>query len=88
MLRSLGDYVGFPAVIALVLGGVAILVLASTIGGQFGQIVAAFIGIIVVIAGLAMMFAVWIQRMNADIGSNRQDIRRDLDEIMDEDSED
>lgn len=89
MLRSLSEYVGFPAVVGLILGGVAILVLSTTLGGQFGQILAAFVGILVVLGGLGMMFLVWLKRMNADIGSNRRDIERDLEEIMDgPDSED
>ncbi|MFB6178625.1 MAG: hypothetical protein ABEI77_02740 [Halorientalis sp.] len=84
MLRSLSEFVGFPTVVALVVGGIALLVLAATLGGQAGQLVAAFIGILVVIGGLALMFLIWIKRMNENIGANRRDIERDLDDIMDE----
>ena len=83
MLRSLSEFVGFPAVVALVLGGVGMLVLAASLGGEFGQILATAVGVLVVLAGLALMGLVWIKRMNEDIGRNRRDIERDLDEILD-----
>lgn len=88
MVRSLTEDVGFPAVVALVLSGVAILIWATTLGGQFGQVVAGFVGVLVVLGGLVLTFFVWLKRMNADIGANRHDLERDLDEILeDRDSE-
>ncbi|MFD1585771.1 hypothetical protein ACFR9U_02150 [Halorientalis brevis] len=84
MLGSFTEYVGFPSVVALVLGGIAILVWAATLGGRLGQLVAGFVGVLVVLGGLVLMFFVWLKRMNADIGGNRHDIERDLDDILDE----
>lgn len=83
-LGSLSDLVGIPAVVATVLVGIVILLVAATSGGQFGRVVAGLIAVLVVIVGLFLMLATWIKRMNADIGSNRADLKRDMDEILEE----
>jgi uncharacterized membrane protein YqjE len=84
MLGALKELVGLRTVVVLLLVGLAILVLAAFSGGPGGQVVAGLIAILVVILGLAMMFAIWIKRMNEDIDSSRHEIRQDLDAAMEE----
>lgn len=84
MLRSLVDSIGVPTVIALTLGGGILLVWAGTLGGPVGDLVAIVIGLGVVLAGLGLLYAIWLKRLNADIGRNRHRIERQLEEILDD----
>jgi hypothetical protein len=84
MLESVSEKVGLPALVALVFGGSVLLLLSATLGGRLGQLLAVFIGLLVIVGGLFMVVVLLIDRMNADIGQNRQDLKEDLDEILEE----
>jgi len=82
MGSSLSEFVGVPAVVVLLVVGLVFLLLSAVLGGRLGQIVAAFIGVLVILSGLGMIFLVWLKRMNEDIAANRDDIKRELDDIV------
>jgi len=87
MGSSLSEFVGVPAVVVLLVVGLVFLLLSAVLGGRLGQIVAAFIGVLVILSGLGMIFLVWLKRMNEDIAANRDDIKRELDDIVEGEDE-
>jgi O-antigen/teichoic acid export membrane protein len=84
MLGTFKKFFGLRSVAVILLFGMAILVFAAWTGGASGQILAAFVAMLVVVIGLAVMFVAWIQRMNEDIDSSRTEIRQDLEAAMEE----
>ncbi|WP_299265991.1 hypothetical protein [Halorientalis sp.] len=85
MLRSLSRVVGLPAVVVLLLVGVAIMVLAATRDSPTAQLFAGLVAVLAVAASLGMLFFVYLKRLNADIDSDRHDLRRELDDIVEDD---
>ncbi|WP_424017820.1 hypothetical protein ACOZ4N_18420 [Halorientalis pallida] len=85
MLRSLSRLVGLPAVAVLLVAGVAIMILAAIQDSQAAQVFAGFVAVLVVAASLVMLFFVYLKRLNADIDSDRHELRRELDEIVEDD---
>ncbi|SDF03389.1 hypothetical protein [Halorientalis regularis] len=85
MLRSLSRLVGLPAVAVLLVAGIAIMILAAIQNSQTAQVFAGFVAVLVVAASLVMLFAVYLKRLNADIDSDRHELRRELDEMVEDD---
>ena len=85
MLRSLSRFVGLPAVVVLLLVGVAIMILAAVQDSQAAQVLAGFVAVLVVAASLVMLFFVYLKRLNADIDSDRHELRRELDDLVEDD---
>jgi uncharacterized membrane protein YdjX (TVP38/TMEM64 family) len=88
MWKALRSVVGLPAVAVLLFLGIALLVVSATAGGALGTFFGGILALVCFVLGFAMMFAVYIKRMNEDIDSDRHDLRQELDEAMkDVDSE-
>jgi len=87
MLRSLGRFVGMPTVVVLLLTGAAIMVLAATRDSQFAQVVAGFVAVLIVLGGIVVMFLVWLKEVNADIDSDRRELKAELDALVEDDEE-
>lgn len=88
MLRSLSRFVGLPAVVVLLLAGVATMILAAVQNSPTVQILAGFVAVLIVAASIAMLFIVYLKRLNADIDSDRYELRRELDDIVEDDDAD
>ncbi|WP_336002154.1 hypothetical protein [Halorientalis halophila] len=85
MLRSIGRFVGTPAVVVTLFFGIGMVIVAATRDSQAVQLVAAFVAVLLVFVSLAMLFVVFIKRLNADIDSERHDLRRELDALVEDD---
>ncbi len=88
MLRSLSRFVGLPAVVVLLLAGVATMILAAVQNSPTVQVLAGFVAVLIVAASIAMLFIVYLKRLNADIDSDRYELRRELDDIVEDDDAD
>lgn len=87
MLRSLGTLVSPPAVVVLVLAGTVSFVLAAATASPLMTFVGLGLGFLLALAALAMVFLVWLKRVNADIDSDRYDIQREIDEVLADEGE-
>ena len=83
MWRSLKGIVGLPAVVVLLLIGTAVLLFAAVAGGPAGKVLGVLLAIFIVFAALVLAYLTWIERMNADIDSDRTELKRQLDETLD-----
>lgn len=84
MWNALRSVVGMPAVAILLFLGIAMLVLSATAGGVVGTFFGGILALVCFVLGFAVMFGVYIKRMNEDIDSDRHELRRELDEAMQE----
>lgn len=88
MMQSLRSVVGMPAVVILLFLGVALLAVAATSGAALITFFGGILALVCFVLGFAVMFGVYIKRMNQDIDSDRHDLKQQLDEAMqDADSE-
>jgi uncharacterized membrane protein len=87
MLRSLGRLIDTPTVVVLLLVGAVIVVAAGVQSNPTLQLLGGFVAVLVVVVALLVLFFVFIKRLNADIDSDRHDLRRELDEIVEDDDE-
>ncbi|RXK51941.1 hypothetical protein [Halorientalis pallida] len=85
MLRSLSRLVTLPTVVVLLLVGVAIMILAAIQNSPTAQLLAGFVAVLAVAASLVLLFFVYLKRLNADIDSDRHELRRELDELVEDD---
>jgi len=87
MLGSLGRLIDTPTVVVLLLVGAVIMVAAGVQSNPTLQVLGGFVAVLVVVVALLVLFFVFIKRLNADIDSDRHDLRRELDEIVEDDEE-
>ena len=85
MLRSLGRLIDTPTVVVLLLLGAVIMVAAGVQSNPTLQLLGGLLAVLVIVVALLVLFFVFIKRLNADIDSERHDLRRELDEIVDDD---
>ncbi|SEN12344.1 hypothetical protein SAMN05216388_1001418 [Halorientalis persicus] len=87
MLRSLGRLIDTPTVVVLLLLGTVIMVAAGVQSNPTLQLLGGFVAVLVIVLALLVLFFVFIKRLNADIDSDRHDLRRELDDIVEDDDE-
>ena len=84
MLRSLSTLVSPPAVVVLVLAGTLSFVVAAASASPLVTVAGFGLGFLFVLAALAMVFLVWVKRVNSEIDSDRHDIQREMDEMLED----
>ena len=85
MLRSLGTLVDPTTVVVFVLAGTLSFVAAAAIPSPLATALGLGAGLLSVLGALAMAFLVWVKRVNADIDSDRHDIEREVDDLIEKD---
>lgn len=88
MVMSLGRLVNLQTFVGLFFVGLVVLLWAAVSGGIVGQIIAVFVAVLMVLGGIALMFLLWIKRMNQDIDTHRTEMREELDRVIEEMEED
>lgn len=73
-----------PRAVVLVLGLGAVAALAAASLGRPGQLLAGLLAVAAVAGAVGLLFAYWIKRSNADIDGDRDDLRRELDRLVDD----
>jgi membrane protein implicated in regulation of membrane protease activity len=76
-----------PTVVVLLLLGTVIMVAAGVQSNPTLQLLGGFVAVLVIVLALLVLFFVFIKRLNADIDSDRHDLRRELDDIVEDDDE-
>lgn len=87
MLRSLSRLVSAPAVVVCLFLGTASFLAAATASGPVATLVAIGGGVCFVFAALVMVYLVWLKRVTAEINSERRDLAREAEEILDRSGE-
>ncbi|MFB6143020.1 MAG: hypothetical protein ABEJ30_06725 [Halorientalis sp.] len=85
MWRTLAQFVAPPTVVACLFLSVVLFVLAAW-AGPVGSVLAGLLGAALFMVALGMVFAIYLKRINEDIDSERHDLRRDLDDILDDEN--
>lgn len=86
MWRTLARFVDTPTVVALLFLSALLFVVAAT-AGPVGSVLAGGVGILAALGALVMVFLIYLKRVNAEIDDERHDLRRDLDEMLEESNE-
>ena len=87
MLGSLGRLIDTPTVVVLLLVGAVIVVATGVQSNPTLQVLGGFVAVLVVVVALLVLFFVFIKRLNEDIDSDRHDLRRQLDDLVEDDEE-
>ncbi|MFB6082938.1 MAG: hypothetical protein ABEJ94_01680 [Halorientalis sp.] len=85
MLGSLGRLVEPPTVVVLLLSGTAIMIAAALQSDPGLQLLGGLVAVLVIAVALVVLFFVFVKRLNADIDSDRHELRRQLDDIVEDD---
>ncbi|AQL43429.1 hypothetical protein BV210_12325 [Halorientalis sp. IM1011] len=87
MLGSLARLIDTPTVVVLLLVGAVIVVATGVQSNPTLQVLGGFVAVLVVVVALLVLFFVFIKRLNEDIDSDRHDLRRQLDDLVEDDEE-
>jgi len=84
MWETLRSFVGMPTVVALLFVGAVILIVSAATGGVAGTFLGGLLALVFFVLAFAVLFAVYIRRMNEDIDSDRHELRQELDEMVED----
>jgi ABC-type transport system involved in cytochrome bd biosynthesis fused ATPase/permease subunit len=84
MWETLRSLVGMPTAVALLFVGAVILILSAVTGSVASTFLGGLLALVFFVAAFAVLFAVYIRRMNEDIDSDRHELRQELDEMVEE----
>lgn len=88
MWRHLSRLVGAPTVVVCLFVGTAGFLWAAVNPSPVVTLVGVTAGVFFTLGALAMVYLVWLKRVNRDIDTERHEIRNQLDDVFEENGPD